>query len=207
MDESNLVYLLDEKVYVNLTNLCTNDCLFCIRSLKNDVAGSDMRLKSEDITPEDVITQLDEFKDKLSNGVIFCGYGEPTIKLDVLTEVAKYIKTNYPNVKIRVNTNGHGNAIHKRDITLELKGLVDEFSISLNAQNETLYNKLSQPKVKDAYNAVKEFAQAARAAGIATTMSVVTGYENYDVDILECEKIAVEHGAKFRRREWLDSGY
>ena len=206
-ENDNLVYLLDGKIYINLTNLCTNDCIFCIRRLKDDVAGSNMRLKNEKITAKDVIEQLKKVEDKIPLGITFCGYGEPTIKTDIIIEVARYIKSNYPQTKIRINTNGHGNVINKRNIIKDLKGLIDEFSISLNAQDETLYNTLSKPKIENAYSAMKEFATDAVKAGIKTTMSVVTGYKDYNVDIKRCEEIAHNIGANFRNREWLDKGY
>ena len=136
-----LVYELDGKIYINLTNKCTNDCIFCLRNDKDDVKGQELWLDSEDFGAKDVIEQLDKFE--LSSEVIFCGYGEPLLKLDVLKEVARYIKENYPNVKIRVNTNGHANYVYKRNIVPELKGLVDEFSVSLNAENAQEYNRLS----------------------------------------------------------------
>ena len=136
-----LVYELDGKIYINLTNKCTNDCIFCLRNDKDDVKGQELWLDSEDFGAKDVIEQLDKFE--LSSEVIFCGYGEPLLKLDVLKEVARYIKENYPNVKIRVNTNGHANYVYKRNIVPELKGLVDEFSVSLNAENSQEYNRLS----------------------------------------------------------------
>ena len=87
MVKNNLVYLLDSKIYVNLTNLCTNDCKFCIRGLKDDVVGAHMWLETENITAQDVIAQLKNFEDKIHSGVTFCGYGEPTIKIDVLKEL------------------------------------------------------------------------------------------------------------------------
>ncbi|MBQ2871028.1 radical SAM protein [bacterium] len=207
MVKNNLVYLLDSKIYINLTNLCTNDCKFCIRGLKDDVVGANMWLETENITAQDVIAQLKQHEDKICSGVTFCGYGEPTIKIDVLKEVAKYIKETYPNTLIRVNTNGHGCAIHKRNILDELKGIVDEFSISLNGESEALYNELSQPKIENAYEAMKLFAKNAAESGFKTTLSVVTGYKNYAIDVEECEKIATSIGANFRNREWLDNGY
>ena len=115
-EHDNLVYLLDGKIYINLTNLCTNDCVFCIRRIKDDVVGSDMWLKNENITAQDVIEQLEKVSDKIEKGITFCGYGEPTIKANLIKEVSKYIKEHYPSAKIRVNTNGHGNFINKRNI-------------------------------------------------------------------------------------------
>lgn len=207
MSDNNLVYILDGKIYINLTNMCTNDCIFCLRRDKDDVCGQDMWLKSEKITADDVLEQLKKYEDKIGKGVTFCGYGEPTMKFEVLKQVAEYIKQNYPNTFIKVNTNGHGNVINKKDILPELKGLVDEFSISLNAQNADLYKELSQPKIDNAYEAMKEFAKSAYDNGFKTTLSVVSGYKDYDVDLALCEKIAKDLHASFRNREWIENGY
>ena len=92
MTEDNLVYLLDGKVYINLTNSCTNNCVFCIRDIKDDVVGANLFLSSENVKAEDVIAQLEKIHEKLSSEIIFCGYGEPMLKLDIIKEVAKYIK-------------------------------------------------------------------------------------------------------------------
>ena len=207
MADNNLVYILDSKIYINLTNACTNDCKFCLRQQKDDVQGTNMWLDSENISAQDVITQLEKQTDKISKGITFCGYGEPTIKFEILKKVAQYIKTNYPKVYIKVNTNGHGNIINKKDILPELKGLVDEFSISLNAQNEELYIILSQPRVNDAYNEMLNFAKEAVALGFKTTMSVVSGFEDYNLDLNKCEQIAHKIGAEFRNREFIPNGY
>lgn len=207
MSDNNLVYILDGKIYINLTNMCTNDCIFCLRRDKDDVCGQDMWLKSEKITSDDVIEQLNKYEDKIAKGITFCGYGEPTMKFEVLKQVAEYIKHNYPDTFIKVNTNGHGNVINKKDILPELKGLVDEFSISLNAQNSDLYKELSQPKIDNAYEAMKDFAKSAYDNGFKTTLSVVSGYKDYDVDLALCEKIAKDLHASFRNREWIENGY
>lgn len=207
MSDNNLVYILDDKIYINLTNMCTNNCTFCIRRLKDDVVGADMWLKTESNTAKDVIEQLNKYKDKISHGITFCGYGEPTMKFELLKEVASYIKENYPNTYIKINTNGHGNAINKKNILPELKGLVDEFSISLNAQSEELYNELCNPKIDNAYSEMKKFALHASDEGFKTTLSVVSGYKDFDIDIAQCEETAKQLNAHFRNREWLPTGY
>ncbi len=203
----NLAYILDGKVYINLTNSCTNDCVFCIRSIKDDVVGANLFLNSENVKAEDVIAQLEAMKDKLSSEIIFCGYGEPMLKLDVLKQVAKYIKEKYPNTILRVNTNGHANIVHKRNVLPELKGLIDKFSISLNGENEEVYNELSQPHVEGAYEAVKDFIKEAVKQGFDTTATIVTGYKNYKVDMPKCIEITKDLGAKFRERPWIENGY
>lgn len=207
MVEYNLVYFLDGNIYINLTNLCTNNCVFCIRAIKKDVLGTNLFLKNEDVKAEDVIDQLKKMEDKIDKEIVFCGYGEPLIKLDIIKKVATYIKENYPKVKIRINTNGQANLIHKRNIVPELVGLIDEISISLNAQNEELYNELAVPSYKNSYEAVKEFTKECVKNGIETTATIVTGYKHYNVDIEECKKITEKLGAKFRERKWLDNGY
>lgn len=200
-----LVYELDKKIYINLTNRCTNECIFCLRQDKDDVCGQELWLDSEDFTSEDVIEQLKKFN--LSSEVIFCGYGEPMLKFEVLRQVAKYIKETYPEVKIRVNTNGHANFIYKKNVVPELVGLVDEFSVSLNASNSEEYDELSQPKFENAYEEVKKFIKCSADAGIETVASIVDGYKGRRLDVEKCREIAESLGAKLRVREWIVNGY
>ena len=206
-----MAYCLEGKIYINLTNLCTNDCIFCIRSLKDDVEGKNLFLKSEKFEAKDVIKQIEALLKEKQDvpEIVFCGYGEPTMKFDILKEVASYLIDKYKNIKIRLNTNGHGSLFNKKDITKEMKGLIDSVSVSLNAENADLYGKLSKPKFdfKKAYNEVLEFTKACVNNGIDTTMSIVSGYPEYEVDIKKCEEIATNLGAKFRVREWLPKGY
>lgn len=200
-----LVYELDKKIYINLTNRCTNECIFCLRQDKDDVCGQELWLDSEDFTSEDVIEQLKKFN--LSSEVIFCGYGEPMLKFEVLRQVAKYIKETYPEIKIRVNTNGHANFIYKKNVVPELVGLVDEFSVSLNASNSEEYDELSQPKFENAYEEVKKFIKCSAVAGIETVASIVDGYKGRRLDVEKCREIAESLGAKLRVREWIVNGY
>ena len=207
MTDYNLAYLLDGKVYINLTNSCTNDCVFCIRSIKEDVVGANLFLNTENVKAEDVIAQLEAMRDKLSSEIIFCGYGEPMLKLEVIKQVAKYIKEKYPNTVLRINTNGHANLVYKRNVLPELKGLIDKFSVSLNGENEEVYNELSQPHIEGAYEGVKEFIALAVKEGFDTTATIVTGYKNYKVDMQKCVEITKKLGANFRERPWIENGY
>lgn len=203
-----LVYTLDEKIYINLTNRCTNNCIFCLRNDKDDVCGQALWLDNENSTSDDVISQFENiYSETPSNEVIFCGYGEPMLKFDVLKEVAAYIKNKYPDTKIRVNTNGHANFIYKKNTLPELKGLVDEFSVSLNAPNKSEYDELSQPKFEEAYDEVKKFIKCCSEENISVVASVVEGYKGRHLDLDTCEQIAQDLGAKFRAREWIVNGY
>ena len=200
-----LVYSLEGKIYINLTNRCTNDCIFCLRKDKDDVCGQELWLDSEDFGVNDVVEQLNKFE--LSKEVVFCGYGEPLLKFEILKEVAKYIKENYPATKIRINTNGHANYVYKKNIVPELVGLIDEISVSLNGSTSEEYDELSQPKFEGAYDEVKKFIKCCSDAGIKTDTSIVDGYKGRRLDIKKCEEISKDLGAKLRVREWIVNGY
>lgn len=211
---NTLVYLLDGKIYINLTNKCTNDCVFCLRKDKDDVVGQTLWLNDENSTAQDVIKQFEAKRKELLTTqnsqfteLIFCGYGEPMLKFEILKEVAKYIKDKYPDTKIRINTNGHANFVYKRNVVPELKGFVDEFSVSLNGADKEEYNELSQPKFNEAYEEVKKFIKACSDEGISVVASVVEGYKGRHLDLETCETISKNLGAKFRVREWIPNGY
>lgn len=200
-----LVYSLEDKIYINLTNRCTNDCIFCLRKDKDDVCGQKLWLDSEEFTSEDVIEQLKNFE--IPKEIVFCGYGEPLLKLEILKEVAKYVKDNYPATRTRINTNGHANYVYKRNIVPELVGLIDEISVSLNGSTSEEYDELSQPKFNGAYDEVKKFIKACSESGIKTDASIVDGYKGRRLDVKKCEEIAESLGAKLRVREWIVNGY
>lgn len=209
-----LVYLLDGKIYINLTNRCTNDCIFCLRKDKDDVVGQTLWLDDENSTADDVIKQFELKRNELLTThnlpfkeVIFCGYGEPMLKFGVMKQVAKYIKDKYPETKIRVNTNGHANYVYKKNVVPECKGLIDEFSVSLNGSTKEEYDELSQPKFDEAYDEMKKFIKACSDEGISVVASVVEGYKGRHLDLEKCEEIAKSLGAKFRVREWIKNGY
>lgn len=205
----NLLYFLDNKPYVNMTNACTNACVFCVRNQKEDVQGAKLWLEKDNTTASSVIKQIEENKEKVlkSDEIVFCGYGEPLIKINEVIEIAKYVKQNFENLKIRINTNGHANAIHKKNIVPMLASYVDLISISLNAQNEEAYNKVSQPKIENAYEEVKRFIRACVEEKIKTVASVVSNIPNYPVDVERCEVIAKSLGADFRARDFIPNGY
>ena len=226
-EKYTLVYSINNEpnpktVYVNLTNACTNACVFCLREQKDDVCGAQM-WHDGNYTLEDVIEQFKGFitpppssAHPLPQGagelivpqnVVFCGYGEPFLKKDMMKAFAQYLRENYPEIKIRVNTNGHANAIYKTNVAEEFKGLLDEASVSLNSDNAEQYNEICQPKIENAYEAVKDFLKCCKEAGIKTYASIVTGFDEREINVENCEKIAKELGAEFRNREFISNGY
>ena len=205
-----LVYSINNEsnpntVYINLTNACTNSCVFCLREQKDDVCGLNM-WHDENYTLQDIISQFLTYNPTPQN-VVFCGYGEPFLKKDMMKAFAQYLRENYPEIKIRVNTNGHANAIYKTNVIEEFKGLLDEVSVSLNSDNSKQYNEICQPKIENAYESVKEFLKCCKNAGIKTYASIVTGFDEREINIENCEKIAQELGAQFRNREFIQNGY
>lgn len=208
-NKENLLYFLDEKPYINMTNACTNACVFCVRDQKDDVQGANLWMDKDNITALDVINQIEENKKAIlkQDEIVFCGYGEPLIKINEVLEIVKYLKENYPDLKIRINTNGHANAIHKKNVAALLAPYIDTISISLNAQNEEIYNKISNPKIENAYEEVKRFIRACVEEKIKTYATVVVNVPNYPVDKDRCEIITKSLGAKFRARDFIPNGY
>jgi TatD family-associated radical SAM protein len=189
------VYEYDGKSYINLTNKCTNNCTFCIRNHHDGVSDYNLWLEQEP-TAQQVIALLE--KDK--RDVVFCGFGEPTIKIEELKEIAKYVKSY--GGRVRINTNGHASAYHKRDIAKELKGIVDVVSISLNNSDPGKYNDSCRSVYgKEGYLYMLQFARDCVANGIEVKFSVMDliGEE----DIAKCKKIADEIGASFRVRTYI----
>ncbi len=206
-DNDTIVYELYGKTYINLTNSCTNECEFCIRDIKDNVVGNNMWLEHDNIIGDDVIEALVANKDNLKDEIVYCGYGEPTLRLSALIKSAKYIKENFKNKKIRLNTNGHGNLVYKADIVPQLAQYIDSVSISLNAQDEKTYNQISKPKIKNAYQGMLDFVKKCKENGIDTTVTVVTHFKDYEIDVEKCRQIAQALGVKFREREYLNNGY
>lgn len=197
--KATIAYPIGNSLYLNITNNCTSACVFCIRYFSDQIKGHHLRLAKEPTTKE-VIKAIGD--PKRYEEIVFCGYGEPLIRLDVVKEVSAAVKKR--GGKVRIDTNGHGNLIHKRNILPELAGLVDALSISLNAQNAEVYDKISQPALgPGTYDAVKEFIAESKKHIPDVTASIVSVP---GVDVEACRKIAGELGVKFRVREHTVGG-
>ena len=190
------VYKLGNVNYINLTNECTNDCTFCVRRGHDGVGGYNLHLEKEP-SAQDVIEILD--KDKTD--IVFCGLGEPTIKIEELKKIAEFVK-EYGG-KVRLNTNGHANVYHNKNVAEELAGLVDEVSISLNGTNPGEYNKLCLSAYGEAgFDYMLDFAKECIKSGIKVTLSVVDVIP--DKDIEKAREIAESIGADFRVRAYIE---
>lgn len=190
------VYKLGELNYINLTNECTNDCIFCVRRHHDGVGGYDLRLKKEP-TAQDVIRLLEQDQ----TDVVFCGLGEPTVKLEELKEIARFVKSYGGHV--RINTNGHASLFHGRDVAPELAGLVDKVSISLNEADAAAYAKVTNSRYGRAgFDAMLSFARSCIENGIQVTLSVVDVIGEEDIEA--ARQIAEDVGAAFRVRSYVD---
>ncbi len=197
---ASIVYRIRDSLYLNITNRCTLACVFCPKFVDWEVKGHYLRLPKE---PEfsEVVRLMGDFSDV--DEVVFCGYGEPTQRLDLLKELATYIHKQ--GKKVRLDTDGLGNLIHERNILPELQGLVDRVNVSLNAPNAEVYAKVCPNRFgASAYEEVKKFILAAKPY-IPWVQASVVGMPG--VDVAASQKVAEEElGVQFRHREYNNVG-
>lgn len=155
----NILYTIEDSLYINITNLCPCKCTFCIRDGGDEVANSGSLWMDHEPSIEEVKEafkgyNLDEFKE-----IVFCGYGEPLVRINEVVEIAKFIK-NMSNIKVRLNTNGLSDLIHKKDTAIILKDAIDSVSISLNAPDKKSYNEVTRPVFgEQSFDAMLKFAR------------------------------------------------
>ena len=182
---NTIVYSLKDNLYINLTNRCTARCVFCPRVSRPIIEEYNLRLSYEPST-EDVIKAIGnpaEYKE-----VVFCGFGEPTLRLYEIMEIAEWLQQQ--KKKVRLNTNGHGNLIHRRSIVTDLAGKIDAVSISLNAPDAETYYRIVRPDFgRRTYEAVKEFIKECQQEIPEVQVSVVNLAA---LDLSQCEKTAQE---------------
>ncbi|MEI7904811.1 MAG: TatD family hydrolase [Candidatus Firestonebacteria bacterium] len=194
--QGKIVYEIRDQLYLNITNRCSNHCTFCIRNGTDFVKGHNLRLKKEPTAAQVLSAAGDVSKYR---EVVFCGYGEPLIRLSAVKEIAKGLKDK--GAKVRIDTNGQANMIHGRSIAKELKGLVDSVSVSLIASDAVSYQKMCVSQYGlDAYSGLKQFVLDAKEnlPEVSVTFVTVPG-----VDTDKCKEIAEkELGVKYRIREY-----
>jgi len=196
---SKIAYRIRNALYLNITNRCTNSCRFCAKFSDFTVKGHQLRLPHEP-TAAEVIAAMGEVEG--IDEVVFCGYGEPLLRLELIREVATWLKQR--GVKVRINTDGQANLVYGRNILPELAGLVDAVSVSLNAADAETYQHWCQSRFGAAgFGAVKEFLRLAKEHIPSVTASAVT---LPGLDIEACRQVAAELGVEFREREYNEVG-
>lgn len=195
-EHPQFVYKLRNSLYINLTIRCNADCVFCDRKGEAVIKGHNLRIEREPSTQEVIEaigdpTRYDE--------IVFCGYGEPTIRLDAIKEVSKWVKER--GGKTRLNTDGHGSVINKRNIVPELIGLIDAVSISLNTTDPKLYGELMRIDGERFFSAMIEFSREAVKHLPRVVMTIV------DLDDVDKEKaqtfVQDDIGATFLTRPYF----
>ena len=179
----NFTYEIGDNLYINLTSRCTNACTFCVRNEKADYFGHKLWLSREP-SAEEVLSRIPADIARYKE-YVFCGFGEPTLRLETMLEIAAALKAR--GAVTRLNTNGQANMIRKRDVSGELAGRIDKINVSLTLDRVLDYAALCKPAFGEAaFAGLQEFAAACARRGIETWFSVV--------DIIGEEKIAACRG-------------
>ena len=196
---ARIAYRIRNSLYLNITNRCSNNCSFCAKFEDFTVKGHYLQLDHEPAAAEVLaaVGNPDGFDE-----VVFCGYGEPLLRLDLIKEVAAHLKKK--GCRIRINTDGQANLVHGRNILPELAGLIDTISVSLNAADVETYQRLcNTPFGRDGFKAVCSFLQEAprHIPEVIATAVTVPG-----LDIAVIRKLAESLGVQFREREYAEVG-
>jgi cyclic pyranopterin phosphate synthase len=192
-----IAYRGKSNIYLNITNRCTCDCLYCIGRFRDGVFGYDLRLDSEPPLAE-ILHELERaFLDGEAESVVFAGLGEPTLRLDEVLGVIEWLHLR--RIRSRLDTNGLGQLANPEvDLVSKLaEAGLDAVSISLVAHNPEVYNQVCRPVFSKAYREVLRFGGECVDRGISTELTVV---DQPEVDIESCRSIALRMGAGFRVR-------
>ncbi len=197
---NTFVYEFEDKVYLNLTNRCPNNCEFCVRNIMDGMGDNKLWINHEP-TVQELKEDLALFDLKKSGEVIICGFGEPMCALSLVSQICPYLKQK--GLKIRLNTNGLGNLINNRnDVPKLIKNYIDTVSISLNASNAEMYQEICRSKYgEEAFYAMLDFAKDCVDNGIEVIMSVVDFVGEEEIE--KSRQIAEQVGAVFKIRETI----
>lgn len=182
------LYVLDGNLYVNLTNKCSNACDFCVRNERTSYYGNYLWLRNGDPTVEKVMSAANGYGDLTRfKEVVFCGFGEPTYKVKEMVALCDYFHAK--GLKTRLNTNGQGNLINKRDIVPELKDKIDFVNISLNASCVEKYQPICRSQYGEAgFAGLIEFAKLCKKNGVPCRFSIVDCIGEEEVEA--CKRLA-----------------
>ena len=202
MKDMTITYEVDGALYVNITNRCSNRCDFCIRNNGDGAYGSNSLWLSREPSCDEIFKSIVASNPEKYNELVFCGYGEPTERLNDLICVAKKVKEKY-SVKIRINTNGHSSLIHKCDTAPMYKDVIDTVSISLNAADAESYDRVCHSRFGlDAYDGLLDFTNKVKEY-VPTVVLTVVDVALSPVEIEKCKLIAEKVGVPLRVRKYI----
>ena len=189
-------------LYVNMTNLCTNKCTFCLRSKTNGIFD-ELWYNGREPTREEILRSISNADPGRFSELVFCGYGEPTCRLYDMLSICRTMRDDYPELPIRLDTNGHASLIMKEDTVPLMAGLFDSVSVSLNAPDADTYNRICRPQFgEDTFEGVMKFVRDILKVIPKVTLTAVAGTLSKD-DIERCRSIAAGLGVGFRLREYI----
>ena len=195
------VYVLDGNLYINLTNKCCNGCDFCVRNERSSYYGNYLWLRHGEPTAQQVIAALNGLGDlkRFKEGV-FCGFGEPTYRMEVMLAVCDYLHER--GLSTRLNTNGQGNLVNKRDIVPEMKGKIDFVNVSLNASCAEKYQPMCRSQFGAAgFEGLIEFAKLCKKNDIACRFSIVDCIGEEEVEA--CKRLAQSVSIPLHIRKYI----
>ena len=194
MSRQTISYRIRDSLYLSINDRCTLECTFCPKTLgSTKVHEYDLKIDYRPSVNE-IIKAIDDPKKYAQ--IVFCGYGEPTLRLKVVLEVANWLKQK--GAIVRINTDGLANLVHKRNVLPEMEGLIDELSVSLNAQNQKIYDLHCQPQLNNSYQAMLDFLKLSTNYNIKVTATAIDGLQG--VNIAQCKNIASKIGVNFKAR-------
>ncbi len=198
-----ICYKVDNSLYINITNACTNRCDFCIRNNGDGAYGSDSLWLEREPSVLEIKTAIAAATPRKYDELVFCGYGEPTCRLGTMLQVCEWLRKEYPEIKIRLNTNGHASLIAKQNVAQRFKGLFDTISISLNASNAQDYQRICHSAYGEAaYDGMLTFAKEVKDYVPRVILSVVDAALTEE-DIKKCYVIAENAGVELRVRKYI----
>lgn len=198
-----ITYPVKSGLYVNLTNRCPCACEFCLRNNAPGVFGSDSLWLDREPTVDEIIASIESRNLDDFTELVFCGYGEPTERLDDLLAVAKHVKSIRPGMHVRVNTNGLSDLIHGEPTAAKLKGLVDTVSISLNTPDPEEYLKVCRPKFGlESWQSMLDFARSCRDYVPNVVMTIVDAPVTTPEIQEKCKAITDSLGVRLRIRPY-----
>ena len=194
-------YELNGSLYLNITNRCNNSCTFCIKYKNRNFEDKYSLWIDKEPSVENILNAIGDIS--AYKQIVFCGYGEPLIRLQTVIDVSKALKAK--GASVRIDTDGQASLCHGRDITPLLEGLVDEIRISLNSPDAPSYQKLCRPVFEEkAFKAIVKFAEEAKKHVPSVSLTAV---DLPGVDMQKCKDIADKIGVDFKMRPYYEKTY
>ena len=198
-----ITYVVGDSLYVNVTNRCSNRCDFCIRNNGDGAYGSESLWLIREPTKSEILASILSHDLGAYRELVFCGYGEPTYRLEDAVKIAKAVKEKYPKMQIRINTNGHSDLILGKDTAEMYFGAFDTVSISLNTPNPTRYQEICHSIYGEkSHEALISLAKRVKAFVPNVILSVVRETLTEE-EIEQCRAIAEAAGVTLRIRDYI----